>query len=72
MENSKSINENSFNNWFERSDLAAEYAKYRPRYERSMYEDIIKFCKQNEGFKTQVAVDVGKYIRLYFATRRSH
>ena len=66
MKNSKSINENSSNNWFERSDLAAEYAKYKPRYERSKY---VKFCKQNEGLKTQAAVDVGKYVYFYFATR---
>ena len=61
MENNTAVNENSSDNWFERSDLAEEYAKYRPSYERSMYEDILKFCKEKEGFRTQLAVDVGKY-----------
>ena len=50
---------NSLNNWFERSDLAENYEKYRPHYDRSMYEQILEFCGQCFGFQTQLAVDVG-------------
>ena len=62
MENNNSVNmEKSSNNWFERNDLAEDYAKYRPHYDRSMYEDILRFCKEQEGFKTELAVDVGRH-----------
>ena len=49
------------NNWFERNDLAEDYVKYRPQYDRSVYEHILTFCKEQEGFKTELAVDVGKH-----------
>ena len=47
-------------NWFENKHLSENYAKYRPYYDRSMYEDIINFCNQQEGFQTHCAVDVDK------------
>ena len=50
----------SADNWFENKHLSENYAKYRPYYDRSMYEDIISFCNQQEGFQTHCAVDVGK------------